>query len=318
MAFTTAQQPEKTYTVSGDIDYELIYVDMSNQEVPRGNYPETLSPGDYYSNDYFLLGGFGRFGALFKPKLKVARTSPPTIGLGAIARFDDRLVKLMVNFEKFIRYTRLGTSFFKGSERTKYLWSMYRSQGEKTVMLEGDEYSSALGFKIGGKLFNTFAGVDPVLLELGRGRSIGLHNEHTLYPKIVPLQIVIVGNVAILGVSGEPGNIAGQRIEKTVYEQLKHRGVKTVIVNGYANENTGYIFTPEEYPHQFTPSQCGFVLYGRWTSPAFRYNFEKLANAMLYSPEERDYMLDRDKQPYAFSPHWYRIASFLEFLEPKQ
>ncbi len=316
-AFAAIEQPLSSFGVVGDIDCELIYVDMGDQKVPRGNYPETLDPTDYYKNDYFLLGGLGKFGSAFNRKLRYAHTCPPTIGLGAIARIDDGLTNTVIGLEKFMRYTRLGLSLFKGSDRITYIWEMYRGQGEKTVMLEGNYNSSALGFKLGGKIVDIFAKFDPVVAQLGADKEKGLHKEHTLYPRIVPLQIAIIGNVAILGVSGEPGNIAGQRIERAVYEELKNRGVKRVIVNGYANENTGYIFTPEEYPSQFAPQQCGFVLYGRWTCPAFRHNFQKLAHAMLFKGDKREELLDRTIQPPVFSDEWYKKASFLPFLEDK-
>jgi len=133
---------------------------------------------------------------------------------------------------------------------------------------------------------------------------------------IMPLQVIILGNVAIVGVSGEPGNIAGQRIERTVMEVLKDRGVKRVIVNGYCNENTGYIFTPEEYEHQYAPQQCGFVLYGKWTSPVVRYNFEKMARAMLLPKSERHAILDYSVEAPKFSDTWHEKASYQEFLQP--
>ena len=96
----------------------------------------------------------------------------------------------------------------------------------KTVMLEGGQYCSAVGFKLGGAMFDIFSRFDDILLELERDHQIGLHDENTMYPSIVPIQIAIIGNVAIAGVSGEPGNIAGQRIEKAIFEHLKQRGVK--------------------------------------------------------------------------------------------
>ena len=314
-AFQTNRQPETEFPITGGIDCELIYSDMSSQAVPRGNYAETLDPLDYYDNNYFLLGIVGRVGSVFRPKMKIARTVPPTIGLGAIARIPDRLTQFVIATEKFIRYTRLFTTPFKTSSKSKYLWSMYRGQGIKTVMLEGNQYISAMGFPIGKTMFNIFTKFDPVLKELKRDHEIGLHDENTMYPTMVPIQIAIIGNIAIAAVSGEPGNIAGQRIEKTIYAHLQKRGVKRVIVNGHANENTGYIFTPEEYNSQFMPTQCGFVLYGKWTCPAFRYNFEQLAKAMLQPKNERDQLLDYSIQPPQFSDNWYEKASYLDFLE---
>ncbi len=318
-SIATIEHPEVSFPITGKLDYELIYVDMGNQKVPKGNYAETLNPLDYYKNDFFLLGRFHKFAQLFNPRIKIARTSYPTIGLGAIARMDDKMISLVTGMERGLRYARLAGSLFHGFKRSSDVWKMYRVQAEKVVMLEGQtEWSSAIGFKIGGPAFNLFAAMDPVLPELERDKDLGLHLEHSIYPHIVPLQIFIIGNVAILGVSGEPGNIAGQRIEKAAMVHLKERGIERVIVNGYCNENTGYIFTPEEYPSQFSPPQCGFVLYGKWTEPAFRYNFEKLSKAMLLPKEERAKVLDYSIQPPRFSKGWYEKASYQEFLKKKK
>ncbi|MEZ5023876.1 MAG: neutral/alkaline non-lysosomal ceramidase N-terminal domain-containing protein [Chitinophagales bacterium] len=316
-AFKTIAKPEANFAVNGSIDCELIYIDMTNQRIPLGNYPKTLDPTDYYKNDYFLMGRWGKAGAAFSKKIRTARTSPPTIGLGAIARIDEKLENFVIGLERSMRYSRLSLSIFKDKEKAAYVWQMYRSQGEKTVMLEGGKYPSAVGFKIGGPIFNVFTKFDAVLYQLDADHKNGLHFEHTMYPSIAPLQIVIIGNVAILGVSGEPGNIAGQRIEKAVLTHLQHRGVERVIMNGYANENTGYIFTPEEYPEQFNPQQCGFVLYGRWTEPAFRYNYELLAKAMLLHGDEREAVLDRTIQHPEFSKEWYDKASGMKHLPKK-
>ena len=69
--------------------------------------------------------------------------------------------------------------------------------------------------------------------------------------------------------------------------------------------------TPEEYIYQDDPWICGFVLYGKWTEPAFRYNFGKLAEAMLLDPDDRDEVLDRSVRPPEFSQSWYENASYL-------
>ncbi len=313
-AFNTAASPTETFNVTGGIDCELIYVDMGNQSIPKGKYAKTLDPVDYYTNDFYLWGNWGKFVSVFKPKLSVAQTSPPTIGLGAIARIGENLETFVIGLERMLRYSRLSLTMFKDFDKAKYVWQMYRSQGQKTVMLEGGQHCSAVGFKLGGALFDIFARFDDILLELERDHQMGLHDEHTMYPSIIPIQIVIIGNVAIAGISGEPGNIAGQRIENAILAHLQKRGVKKVIGNGYANENAGYIFTPEEYPSQFAPQQCGFVLYGRWTEPAFRYNFEKLAKAMLVDGEEREALLDRSIQHPVFSDEWYEKTSALRHI----
>jgi hypothetical protein len=312
-ALETFYHPEEEFVIEGDIDYELIYVDMGNQTLPLGNYAETLNPRHFYINDFFLFPGLGPVAQFFNPRLKNVRTSPPAIGLSAIlSRVQGPEIEVLENLERVMRYARLAVAPFMG-EYGRYVFNMYRSQADKHVMLEGGEEERALGVRMDGPLFGLAvdAGIEASLAELRSECLAGLFDEHTILPQIIPIQIVIIGNVALVNVPGEPGNIAGQRIERLVTEHLQQRNIRKVIVNGYSNENTGYIMTPEEYVYQNDPWICGFVLYGKWTEPAFRYNFGKLAEAMLLAPEDRDAVLDRSILPPVFSPEWYNNASFL-------
>ncbi len=312
-ALNTYNNPEEEFMVEGDIDYELIYVDMGNQILPLGKYAETLNPKDFYINDYFLFPVLGRLAQFFNPSLKNVRTSPPSFGLGALlSSFSDEEAIQFKSLERILKYSRLAIAPFSGAYG-EYVFNMYRSQADKQVMLEGGKYKRVFGVKFDGPLFGIGSnlGLDPTLVELRSEAMAGLFEENTILPQIVPIQIVIIGNVALANVPGEPGNFAGQRIERIVAEYLQRRNIKKVIVNGYSNENTGYIFTPEEYIFQESPRQCGFVLYGKWTEPAFRYNFGKLAEAMLLPPEDRDQVLDRSITAPVFSPSWYSKASFL-------
>jgi neutral ceramidase len=312
-ALRTYNSPEVTFLLEGDLDYELIYIDMGNQKLPIGNYAQTLNPNDYYTNDFFLFPVLGKLGQFMNKNLKYARTSPPVIGLGAItSRFSDEEKVVAENAERLMRYFRLSLAPFQG-DYGRYVFNMYRSQANKHVMLEGGKHKRALGVEFDGPLFGAAAdlGLDPSLVELKRLSLDGLFKENTILPQIVPLQIVIIGNVALVNIPGEPSNTSGQRIERMVTEHLVNRNIKKVIVNGYCNENTGYIFTPEEYLFQNSPNMCGFTLYGKWTEPAFRYNFGKLAEAMLLPPDKRDEVLDRSISPPEFSPEWYSKASFL-------
>jgi neutral ceramidase len=312
-ALETYQNPEVEFTLEGDIDYELIYIDMGNQTLPLGRYAETLDPKEFYINDFFLFPNLGPVAQFFNQRLKNVRTSPPAIGVSAIvSRAQGPEKELLENLERAMRYARLAVAPFMG-EYGRYVFNMYRSQADKYVALEGGEEERALGVRMDGPIFGIAvdAGIDASLTELRSQCIAGLFEEHTILPQVIPLQIVIIGNVALVNVPGEPGNIAGQRIEKLVAEHLQERNIRKVIVNGYSNENTGYIMTPEEYVFQDDPWICGFVLYGKWTEPAFRYNFGKLAEAMLLPAEDRDQVLDRSIAPPEFSAEWYTKASFL-------
>ena len=269
--------------------------------------------------------------SLISPSLKVARTAPPAFGIisvfgGVQERVDPMLANLayflatsLVSVSKFLRLTA-GTIIYPNM--IKYNWQFYRAQANKIAILEGGPFPIAFGgFKLGGiphKIFSSF-NIDGTVNGLEVMGNLKLFDETPGLPQIVPLQIGIIGNVAIVSHCGEPAYMYGVRVEKTVLNQLaESRGIKKVIMNGHANENCGYIFTPEEYEAaqrtQF-PRTPGFQLYGKWTGPAMRYNFEKLAFAMQVGEEHRENMLDRTIVPATHSASWYERANNVPILE---
>jgi neutral ceramidase len=103
----------------------------------------------------------------------------------------------------------------------------------------------------------------------------------------LPLQIFIIGQLAIVGIPSEITTIAARRLRNSVAEVLKERGVEIVITSPYANGYSGYITTPEEYKLQYY--EGGHTLFGRWTLPAYQIKFRELARELLKPREERSY-----------------------------
>lgn len=61
-----------------------------------------------------------------------------------------------------------------------------------------------------------------------------------------PIQLVIIGDIALAGFPFEITTIAGKRLRDSLFEVLKQRGVSQVILCPYANGYSGYITTYEE------------------------------------------------------------------------
>ncbi len=121
--------------------------------------------------------------------------------------------------------------------------------------------------------------------------------EHTLIPVVLPVQVWILGSVAILGVPGEITTMAGARLEEQVERTLKEVGVRKVILSSYANSYMGYITTKEEYDVQLY--EGGHTVFGQWTLAAFQTKFKKLCVEMIKPKSERE--IDYKTKPPVFS-----------------
>lgn len=96
-------------------------------------------------------------------------------------------------------------------------------------------------------------------------------------PKILPLQIVKIGQFYLVAGPGEFTIVSGLRIRRTVAAEL---GVPigNVLMQGYANAYSQYVTTPEEYDLQ--QYEGGSTLYGRHTLPAYQQEFGALAASL--------------------------------------
>lgn len=96
-------------------------------------------------------------------------------------------------------------------------------------------------------------------------------------PRILPLQIVRIGQLHLVAGPAEYTVVAGLRIRRTVAREL---GVplENVVMQGYANAYSQYVTTPEEYDLQ--QYEGGSTLYGRNTLPAQQQEFAALAKSL--------------------------------------
>lgn len=97
-------------------------------------------------------------------------------------------------------------------------------------------------------------------------------------PKILPLQILKIGQFVITAIPGEITTMAGRRLRETVLEELNDVGTSHLALAAYANEYSQYVTTKEEYDQQ--DYEGASVLFGPWTLHAYQQEFQKLAHAL--------------------------------------
>lgn len=106
------------------------------------------------------------------------------------------------------------------------------------------------------------------------------------FPRIIPVQIVRLGQLAIVGVPFEVTVEAGRRIRSGVASAMSRCGVSTVAISSVANEYAGYVTTAEEYGLQHY--EGGHTLYGPTTAAWVAAHSAALAGAMAGRGEARE------------------------------
>lgn len=99
-----------------------------------------------------------------------------------------------------------------------------------------------------------------------------------LEPKVLPVQLFRIGNLAILGLPWEVTTMSARRLRKTVLDELAPVGVDTVVVAGLVNDFVHYLTTREEYASQ--QYEGGSNIFGPWTLAAVQQESRRLALAM--------------------------------------
>ncbi|WP_164001389.1 neutral/alkaline ceramidase [Pyxidicoccus caerfyrddinensis] len=115
-------------------------------------------------------------------------------------------------------------------------------------------------------------GEKPIVLEMGTMQP------YPWTPEVLPLQVVTVGNVALVAVPFEMTTMAGRRLRKTVQAQLAPLGVDTVVIAGLSNAYAGYLATREEYAKQ--DYEGASTHFGPWQLAAVQQEADRLAAAL--------------------------------------
>jgi neutral ceramidase len=95
------------------------------------------------------------------------------------------------------------------------------------------------------------------------------------FPRVLPVQVLRIGDVTLVGLPFEVTVEAGRRIEAAVAGRLAADGAGRVVVTSVANEYAGYCTTPEEYGEQ--RYEGGHTLYGPATQPFLAAHTARLA-----------------------------------------
>ena len=97
-------------------------------------------------------------------------------------------------------------------------------------------------------------------------------------PQVLPIQLAVIGDVALIAVPHEFTTVAGRRLRATVEAALGRLGVTRTVLVGYANAYAGYVTTPEEYELQ--DYEGASTHFGKWTLPAYQTVFARLAASL--------------------------------------
>lgn len=113
----------------------------------------------------------------------------------------------------------------------------------------------------------------PIALPMGRIRPQGI----PLTPEVLPVQVVKIGNLAIVGLPTEITTMAGRRLRETVLDALGG-AVDHVVIAALSNAYAGYTATREEYAMQHYEGAS--THFGPYSLNAFQQRFYGIAADM--------------------------------------
>ncbi|HSW13659.1 MAG TPA: neutral/alkaline non-lysosomal ceramidase N-terminal domain-containing protein [Solimonas sp.] len=94
-------------------------------------------------------------------------------------------------------------------------------------------------------------------------------------PVVLPLQILRLGNLALIGLPWEVPTMSARRIRKQMLDVLAPAGVDTVVIAPLTNDFVHYLPTREEYASQ--QYEGASDIFGPWTLAAVQQELRKLA-----------------------------------------
>lgn len=251
--------------IDGEIDYILAYFDMTSVEISE----------EYTKGLPNQTTGPACFGMAF--------LEGTTDGQGA-GKALGAIVKAFFNSSREVEI--LAARLSRNTERQESVLNFYNSQRPKAIVMNLSNGVVANAKYPERLVIPGF--FDPIVKYIKHVNRVGQGVRTPWVEERMPLQIFVIGKIAIVGIPSEITTVAGQRLRDTVAEVLKERGVETVILSPYANGYAGYITTPEEYKLQ--RYEGGHTLFGRWTLPAYQIHFKSLATELLKLPEDRRYL----------------------------
>lgn len=255
----------KTTLLTGNVDSILTYVDFTNI---HANPDYTNGNVDAYTSEPCHGVAFFEGTRIDGPGM------PKFLGSGAkiiAGNLKNKRLKNLANYPK---------------DKQAYFKRIYTAQGVKDILMEtGAVHKNTLGYDLDKIPLPSFA--DPMLGEIKRQAKLGALTNSPMVPTVLPLQIVRIGQIALVCCPGEFTTISGKRMQETLAPILAQTGIEQVLICSYSNEYMGYVTTNEEYQ-----AQCyegGHTIYGQWTLAAFQTEFAKLAQVFVKPKSQRQY-----------------------------
>lgn len=265
--------------INGAIDTELIFVDFSQVIIDRQftNGVAGLHTAPAAQGLAFFMG------TKEGPGMPAALAPVSKVALSAVKLYEKTAFKV-----------------FASRKIRQDIDQKHRAHGVKHLFMESGIGKIWGTHQVKNLLVPGFADLSiKYFKELDR---LGYTKRTPWVPRVLPVQIALIGQIAILGIAAEITTVAGQRLSHTVLSILKHKGIKQIIINTYCNGYHGYITTAEEYDQQ--QYEGGHTIFGRWTLAAYQTKFKQLALQMLKPANERQI---ETLQPDIFTPQeiWY-------------
>jgi neutral ceramidase len=205
------------------------------------------------------------------------------------------LISLFRGLAAVVKVYEYALAKFKNEKFKNAVYRKYKTQGKKDVMIE-THARRIFGTKHINRLVMP-GWTDPSVASIKYFFEKVGYKDKPWTAKILPLQIVTLGDIALASFPFEITTIAAKRLRKSLEETLKARGIRQVILVPYANGYSGYITTHEEYQVQMY--EGGHTVFGEWTLAALQTKFDQLAKAMLVPKHDR--VIKHDDMPPDFT-----------------
>jgi neutral ceramidase len=265
-----------------EIDYIHLYVDFSNVEVD----PQFAEGKENQTTGKAIIGLSMLLGTAEGPGITQKLCSALGLLSNTISLKDKLLATIKSDLKKLVNAK-------KEIHGNKIL---FVETGEKRILGTSD---------IKNLIIPDWA--DPLI---GRLRAIAARDamgEQPWTPNILPVQILIIGNLAIAGIPAEFTTIAAKRLKETLLGVLEKRGVTKIVLSCYTNAYAGYVTTREEYEVQLY--EGGSTHFGKWTLAAYQTKFAAIAEQLLKRPKERTN--DKGPKPHEFSREMLEQRAFV-------
>jgi len=170
---------------------------------------------------------------------KHARTGPACHGVKFFAGTKEgpgmapAVEVLATTISRSQRAYELAAAKLMKKEKAEQIYLKYRVQGVKDILIESGDRKMMGTFDVKNLIIPGWA--DGAIGAFKKYHANGSLDGKPWVPQVLPLQLVIIGNVALAAIPFEITTIAGKRLENSLLQVLVDRGVTEVVCSTYAN-----------------------------------------------------------------------------------